>query len=153
VATTKLTQQEKQEWDELYQYVKKEILQYDASQSIPSTMVLRLKGLSTGKFIENKHIEDKAKYSYKIILYTFQIQKQPILFAVKNKEFANEISKFNYICKIVENNINDVYNRVLIADKSKIKTETTNTDNITHNGAEYQKQNIENKNTKLNDLW
>jgi hypothetical protein len=155
VSKTKLTQQEKQEWDELYQYVKKDILQYDKSQSIPPMLVLRLKGLSTGKFIENTSIQNKANYTYKIILYTFQIQKQAILSAISKKEFKNEANKFNYICKIVENNLNDVYNRVLSAEKAKVKTEETKTDNLFHDGVEYQKRDINNKkiNNKLTNLW
>jgi hypothetical protein len=152
LAVTKLTQQEKLEWDELYQYVKKEILQYDKNQSIPPALVLRLKGLSTGKLIENKNISDKASYSFTIILYTFQIQKQVILSSIKNKEFKNESQKFSYICKIVENNLNDVYNRVIASEKSKSKTEEIKTDIIFNNGADYTKTETK-KNKKLDSLW
>ena len=63
-----MTSIEKAEWDELYQYVKKEILFYDDSQAMPSNFVLRLRGLTKGKYIDNKNIEDKADYSFKIIL-------------------------------------------------------------------------------------
>lgn len=153
LAVTKLTQEEKTEWDELYQYVKKEILQYDKSQSIPPSLVLRLKGLSTGKFIENNNIPDKAKYSYKIILYAFQIHKQAILISIRNKEFKSEANKFNYICKIIENNLNDVYIRVCSAEKAKTKTEEAKLDNLSHDGAEYQKTEYKNDNKKLNNLW
>ena len=107
-----MTSIEKEQWDKLYQYVKKEILLYNDSQSIPSSLVLRLKGLTTGKYIENKNTKDKANYSYEIILYTFQICRPSIMSAISNKVFESESNKFNYICKIVENNINDVYLRV-----------------------------------------
>jgi len=149
----KMTKQEKAEWDNLYNYVKKEILQYDNSQSIPPTLVLRLKGLATGKYIENKKIEDRAKYSFKIILYTFQICKPKIIYAICGKEFKNEANKFNYICKIVENNINDVYNRVKMSQKNQEKTETISTENLYHSGAEYKKKSKEIKSNKLEDLW
>jgi hypothetical protein len=152
MANTKLTKEEKEQWNELYQYVKHEILQYDKSQSIPSTLILRLKGLTTGKYLENRSIEDKAKYSFKIILYTFQICKPQILSAIRGKEFKNEANKFNYICKIVESNINDVYKRVSDAEQSKVKTEEINTDNLMHDGASYQRK-TQTKNSKLNDLW
>ena len=58
-----MTSVEKEQWDKLYQYVKNEILLYDSSQSIPSSLVLRLKGLTKGKYMENRNTEDKADYS------------------------------------------------------------------------------------------
>lgn len=52
--SVKMTDVEKQEWDELYRYVKKEILFYDDNQSLSSFICTKLKGIRTGKFIENK---------------------------------------------------------------------------------------------------
>lgn len=149
----KMTSIEKEQWDKLYQYVKKEILLYDDSQSIPSSLVLRLKGLTKGKFIENKNIEDKADYSYEIILYTFQICKPAIMSALFGKTFDSETYKFNYICKIVENNINDVYLRVIKAKKTEENIQKMDTDILSHNGGIYQKKTEELKNDKLKDLW
>ncbi len=112
MSVTKMTETEKEQWRNLYQYIKKEILMYDNSQSIPSNLILRLKGLTKGKYIENKSQEDKANYSYDVILYAFQISKPMIMTAIQGKTFNTELQKFNYICKIVENNINDVYIRL-----------------------------------------
>lgn len=142
-----------EQWDKLYQYVKKEILLYDDSQSIPSSLVLRLKGLTKGKYIENKSIEDKADYSYEIILYTFQICKPSIMSALTNRTFDNESYKFNYICKIVENNINDVYSRVNKAKKTEENIKSMDTSNLSHSGGSYQKKTEELKNKRLNELW
>lgn len=144
---------EKKQFDELYQYVRKEILLYDDTQSIPSDLVLRLKGLSTGKLLENKKQTDKANYSYKIILYTFQICKPKIMSAIHGKDFSSERQKFNYICAIVENNLNDVYMRVERAKKSETKLEGMNTDNLSHKGASYKPKTEEVKNKRLEDLW
>lgn len=149
-----MTSIEKEQWDKLYQYVKKEILFYDDSQSIPSSFILRLKGLTKGKYIENRNIEDKADYSYEIILYTFQICKPSIMSALANKVFENETNKFNYICKIVENNINDVYLRVCKVQKSEERINTIDTNILSHNsGSAYQKKTEDIKNKKLNELW
>ena len=153
LTATHLNSEEKRQWDELYQYVRKEILQYDDKQSIPSNLVLRLKGLSTGKLIENRAIEDKAEYSYEIILYTFKLYKSNILSAIKTKDFKNEMSKFLYICAIIENNINDVYLRIVNAKKSQEKTESMNVENLSHGGAEYQSKTGNTTNEKLKDLW
>ena len=49
-----MTEKEKQQFGELYQYVKKEVFNYDDKQSLPSSFVLGLNGLATGKLIENK---------------------------------------------------------------------------------------------------
>ena len=151
--SNKMTSIEMEQWDKLYQYVKKEILLYDDSQSIPSSLVLRLKGLTKGKYIENKSIEDKADYSYEIILYTFQICKPSIMSALTNRTFDNESYKFNYICKIVENNINDVYSRVNKAKKTEENIKSMDTSNLSHSGGSYQKKTEELKNKRLNELW
>ena len=91
-----MTSIEKEQWDKLYQYVKKEILLYGDSQSIPSNLILRLKGLTKGKYMENRNTEDKADYSYEIILYTFQICKPSIMSALASRTFDSESYKFNY---------------------------------------------------------
>ncbi len=148
----KMTDIEKESWDKLYQYVKKEILLYSDSQSIPSSLVLRLKGLTKGKYFENKYTEDMADYSYEVVLYTFQICKPSILKSIINKTFENEQNKFNYICKIIENNINDVYLRV---EKSKHSEEIINMvdTNILNSDGIYQKKTEEVNNKNLNELW
>lgn len=148
-----MTSIEKEQWDKLYQYVKKEILLYNDSQSIPSSLVLRLKGLTTGKYIENKNIKDKANYSYEIILYTFQICRPSIMSAISNKVFESESNKFNYICKIVENNINDVYLRVQKSKKIDENIDKLDINILSHNTGEYQKKTEELRNKRLNELW
>lgn len=148
-----MTSIEKEQWNRLYQYVKKEILLYDSSQSIPSSLVLRLKGLTKGKCMENKKIPDKADYSYEIVLYTFQICKPLIMSAVSRKTFKTEVSKFHYICKIVENNINDVYLRVQKVQKTEENIGKLDTGIISHSGGTYQKKTEELKNKRLNGLW
>lgn len=148
-----MTSIEKEQWNELYEYVKKEILMYDNSQSIPSNFVLRLKGLTKGKYIDNKNIEDRANYSYKTVLYTFQICKPSIMSALTTKTFENESYKFNYICKIVENNINDVYLRLNKVKKAEENIQSLDTNVLSHNGGVYQKKTEELKNKRLSELW
>lgn len=148
-----MTSIEKEQWANLYQYVKKEILMYDDSQAIPSSLVMRLKGLLHGKFIENNKTENKADYSYEIVLYTFQICRPAIMKALSYKTFDNETARFNYICKIVENNLNDVYIRVKKVEKSEESIQMMDTDVLTHEGSNYQKKTQEVKNQRLNELW
>lgn len=149
----KMTIEEKKQWDDLYWYVKKEIMLYDENQSLPNNIVLRLKGLTQGKLLANNNTENKAKYTYEIVLYAFKISKPAIFNALYGKTFNNEISKFIYIAAIVENNINDVYLRISNAKKSQEKTEVINIDTVCHEGAEYTRKTNDQVNKKLEGLW
>lgn len=146
----KMTEEEKAAWERLYYYVKN-LLGYDENQALSSQMVLRLKGLLTGKFIENKNIQDNAGYSYDIILATFKYCKPDIDKALRTNRFQNEQHKFLYITKIVENNINDVYLRMKNAEKAKEEAKNTTVETSKHTGAEFKPK--ENKNDKFADLW
>ena len=68
---------DKEEFDELYKYVKNDILLYNR-KILPKEFVLRLRGLSEGKFMSNKNTQAQASYSYKEILLTFKLCKSKI---------------------------------------------------------------------------
>lgn len=149
-----MTEQEKKQWDSLYQYVKKEIMGYSDEQKLPKHFVLRLKGLSEGKFVANNKIQPLAHYGFDIILYTFKICKPNILYALQTKEFKNETNKINYICAIVERNINDVYIKVKTAQETKVKTENVDISILTNDAATYKTKTTEkNMTEKFSDLW
>ena len=119
----KMSEQEKKQWNNLYQYVKKNILEYDDNQSLSNSIVLRLKGLSTSKFMENKNINSMSKYSYEVILNTFKFCSPVIQKALKNKNFIDDTHKINYIIKIVEPKINTIYKKMKDNELSKKKRE------------------------------
>ena len=137
----KMTEVEKKEWSELYNYVKKEILFYDDNQNIPQNICRKLKGIRTGKFIENRLIENQAEYPYRILA------------ALSGKTFESEMQKVNYICAIVKNNINDVYEMVKRKERNDEKVENMDTEILTHKAAHYQTKTKELKNDKLKNLW
>lgn len=148
-----MTEEERIAWNALYQYVKK-LLGYDENQALSSTMVLRLKGLLTNKFIENKNIEATANYSYEVILATFKYCSPDIQRALRTNRFENEMHRFLYITKIVENNINTVYMKMKNSEKSEEKIEEVDTTIANYVGAEYQnKQNKRSREEKFSDLW
>lgn len=147
-----MTEKEKKDWEALYMYVKN-LLGYDENQALSSTMVLRLKGLLTNKFIENKNIEDRANYSYETILNTFKFCSPDIYRALRTNNFKDEMHRFNYVLKIVEKNINDVYLRMRSVEKSKEEATNISVDAVKHTGAEYQRKTKEVNNKLLNDLW
>ena len=152
MAKKKMTEKEKRDWENLYFYVKK-MLGYDENQALSSTMVLRLKGLLTNKFIENGNIQDGANYSYEVILNTFKFCSPTINKALKTNSWSNEMHRFNYILKIVESNINNVYLRMKNVQKTKEEAKNTTIDTANHVGADYQRKTKEVNNKLLNDLW
>lgn len=146
----KMSEEEKQSWKALYYYVKN-LLGYDENQALSTQMVLRLKGLLTNKFIENKKIQDSANYSYEVILNTFKYCKPQIDKALRTNNFKNEWHKFLYVTKIVENNINDVYLRMKNAEKAKEEAKNMVVEAPTHIGAEFKPK--ENKKDRFSNLW
>lgn len=146
-----MTEEEKIAWDELYTYVKKNIMGYDDNQALSSTMVLRLKGLLTNKFIENNNIKDTANYSYETILNAFKYSSLDINKALRANDFKDESHKFNYILKIVEKNINTVYVKMKNVEKAKEEAKKMTIEAPTHTGAEYKPK--EKKKDKFADLW
>lgn len=152
MARKKMTEKELRDWEALYYYVK-DLLGYDENQALSSTMVLRLKGLLTNKFIENNNITSTANYSYETILNTFKFCSQDIYKALRTNNFKDEMHRFNYVLKIVEKNINTVYLRMKNVEKTKEEAKNTTIDTVNHIGAEYQRKTKETNSKLLNDLW
>lgn len=150
MAKKKMTDKEKQDWENLYYYVKN-LLGYDENQALSSTMVLRLKGLLTNKFIENNNIQDGANYSYEVILNTFKFCKLDIDKALRTNRFVDEQHKFNYILKVVEKNINTVYMKMKNFQKAKEEAKNTTVEAPIHTGADFKPK--EKKTNKFSDLW
>ena len=151
MARKKMTEEEKEAWDALYTYVKKNIMGYDDNQALSSAMVLRLKGLLTNKFMENKNIEASANYSYETVLNAFKYSSLDIQRALRTNNFKDESHKFNYILKIAEKNINTVYVKMKNAEKAKEEAKNTTIEAPTHTGAEFKPR--EKKKDKFTDLW
>ena len=145
-----MTEEEKIAWENLYYYVKN-LLGYDENQALSSAMVLRLKGLSTNKFMENEKIKSTANYSYEVILNTFKFCSPDIQRALRTNSWANEAHRFNYILKVVESNINNVYLRMKNIEKAKEEAKNTMVEIPTHTGAEFKPK--EKKTNKFSDLW
>ncbi len=150
----KMTKEEIKEFDELYQYIKKDIFEYDDSQKFPKYMILRLKGLKEGKFVANTNVTPMANYRYPDILYTFKINKLKIKQIIHSDKFNSEQHRFNTIMMIIEREINDVINRLKRVNENNKKINNMELQNMSHEGAKYKSKN-ENKlvNEKLNELW
>lgn len=148
-------QTENEQWNELYEYIRTEILGYTKDMQLPKFMIYRLRGLKEGKFMSNKNTPANANYSYYEMLLTFKACRLDIQRYTEQKlAFTDENHRFNYIMVIIENNINDIViklqnskqqlERVESIDVSAIKRETT---------SEYKKKSKEVKNSRLDGLW
>lgn len=150
----RMSQEDKFYWEQLYTYVRKNVMGYDDNQSLSKNMVLRLKGLLTNKFMANNNIEDTSNYSYETILLTFKYCISDIQRGLRKNIFNDENHKFAYILKIVESNINTVYMRMKNAKKTKEEIECHDiTDAVNYVNNFKSKDNSKHNSTKYNDLW
>jgi len=140
-----------QDLDDLYRYVKDEILQYK-DKKMPNDMMGRLIGLKEGKFYANNNNGSEGTYDYKLILLTFKLMKGTILSYIDNTEFKNERHKINGIMKIIESEINNVKDRLNAAKKSEEKTINVDISNQLNEQSTYKRKS-KNKNDSLKDLW
>lgn len=147
--------EEYKEWDELYQYVRHEIMQYDKQQLTPHQRN-RLQGLKIGEYgnkVGNKIALNVNGYPYKIILLTFKALKFDIL-KINNSKFNDENGKFNYILAMVMNMLPIIDNRLKQKEKAKEEIENKNLDSFMNTEADYKKKTEDNKVAdKLKDLW
>lgn len=149
----KTKKQINEEWDELYQYIKHDIIGY-SDKAIPKYMILRFRGLADGKFMANKKTKPMATYEYTDILMTFKINKIKIHNAMRSVEFKDERHMFNYIMVIIEGSINDVVDMLKRKAKSETKTENVEVASIVvEDKAEYKKKTKNKESKLLNDLW
>lgn len=148
----KMSDKELSEWNELYAYVRIKIMGYDDNQSLSRSIVLRLKGLATNKYMENNSIKATAHYSYAVILNAFKYC-MPDIQKVLNNSFKDEQHKFNYILKIVEPKINEVYMRMKNAQKEKEKVNAINAERIANYQNHHSDRQRRKPNKKLEDLW
>ena len=146
--------EENKQWNELYEYVKKEILEYTDDMQLPRFIILRLRGLRSGKFMANRNSEPMASYDYNTILLTFKACKYDILRYTKQNNFKDEQHRFNYVMVIIENNINDIVMRLKNVKKQEKKIDTIDVETIKRDeSAEYTKKSKETTNKRLDDLW
>ena len=147
----RMTKEDKEAWDNLYEYVRTKVMRYDSNQALPSKMVLRLKGMMNGKFIANNSTKDMANYSYDVVLNTFKYSMPDIQRALGSVSFKDESHKFNYVMKIVEGNLNDVYMRMKGAERAREEILKEESSIVPHKAVEYKPKKKDKD--KFSDLW
>ena len=140
------------EWYELCAWIEVNIFNYSPNQKLQERACQALRGLQKGKVFGNNELPDNGKYPFNVILMTFKANKTTIQNALKNKTFESEQLKMQYVCAIVRDKINDIYNRYLNAQKTQEKVETVDTSVMTNEGAKY-KATEKKTNKRLENLW
>lgn len=82
-----------------------EFLDYVPGQVFPTILMKKLKELEF--------------YGYDVINRTIDKSYNSIQYALRTKEFSNDVGKISYIFAIIKNNINDVYKEVLREEKEE----------------------------------
>lgn len=140
---------EKAQWEQLCEYVKTNIMGYDENQKLSKYMILRLRGLHDGKFMANKAVESLAHYSYDIILLTFKYVKPRIDYKLKENNFADDQHRFNFVMKVVGENINLVYNKVKKLKEEQKKVEKIEVIDLPN----YENKYVTQLNKNLEKFW
>ena len=107
---------EKAEWLKLVEWVEINIFNYDVPyQNLQRNSSLILRGLRKGQHFANNKNTINGDYPFDVILMAFKANKVKIQNSIKNKNFLNEENKMFYVCSIVRNDLEDIYNRYLKA--------------------------------------
>ena len=129
-----MTEQEKNDFRSLCDYIKKNILMYGDDKAFPKSMAIRLKGIAYGQHIINGKTEEKRIiYPYNVILATVIMNKGKMLYGIGATQFKNEQHLVNYIAKIIELNINDTVDMINRRRKTKEQAKDIKKDVSTHN--------------------
>ena len=141
------------DFKEMCAWIEREIFGYDENQKLQKMACLKLQGLRSGKVVANNNIENNGNYSLDVIWNTFRANKLLILKALKNKTFSSEQAKMGYVCAIVREHLNDMYQRMKNAELSKSKQDAVNIDVDSYNKNIYHKQTIDYENSTFEDIW
>ena len=108
---------EKDSKDELFTYIAKDVLQYEEGQILPPILIKKINELHNF-------------YDYEVIHECFVICKDNITYWMTTKSFTSEFGKVSYIMKIIENKINDVYDKWKFKQRQHAQQENYNLDSL-----------------------
>lgn len=134
---------ETDDWAEVYEYFKHQILNLDEGKNLSPHAVNRLQGLRVGQYMRSATNTRALKrgYPYKVILNTLRYSKRNIDYAVKHKNFKSEKHKIDYIMVIVQNNINFIQKRMDDLAHQREKVEKLKKEEVTTTqGAAYKRK-------------
>lgn len=112
---------ETEQRNNLFDYVKYEIMNYSDEKKLSPSMINGLISLRNGKFVRKGDKLTEESYDYYVILTTFKAKKMDIVRSTFGKTFTDDNHKFNYIMVIIKNSINDVAKRIETVRQQKFK--------------------------------
>lgn len=131
---------ETSDWDKLYNYFKKEILELDDGASLTKHATERLLGMRVGRYKPNATNTRVIKqgYPFKVILNTLKFKKSAIEHALKTVPFKNHEHKIDYIMRIVQNDLDFVQKRMEMAERNQRRIEKIKEEEATTQGSTYK---------------
>lgn len=148
-----MTKEEKKELNDLLNYVKNNILYYSDTQKTPPFLKKKINELALGE-------DGVFNYTYKMILYSFMINKNRIEYAFNTKTFKTEKHKINYMMVVVANSMNDIKKKVNLNKKIQEQKNQTLDDaqylaenNLLHGRDNYVRKTIELRSDEIDKLW
>lgn len=124
-----LRQEENSDWENCYEYMKRDILGLGDGQSLTLHCVRRLRGLRVGKFYpDGNTIILKRGYDYYTILITMKVCRPRIIQYLNTMDFKDDSHRINGIFTILVGEINDIYTRIEAQRKANFKLEETEFD-------------------------
>lgn len=147
----KKTTKKDPDWEELYNYVKIELLGYK-NKKLPQKFILRLLGLKDGKFMANNKISSQAVYPFKTILLTFKLCRAKIDSYMASTTFKDESHMINGIMVIIESEINNTVDILERKRKAEEKSVTVDVNAQYSDQANYKTKGVITKNEKIRGL-
>lgn len=141
----KVGSEQKKQFNEIYDYVRYELLKYDKGMKLPNSFIYRLYGIACGRHsyrAPNKKIEEDMPivYPFPIILATLIKCKAKILHSFKTYAFNDENHRINYIFKVIEENINGTKMEYDRRQKEKEKLDNVDAERLSREVQSYNKQ-------------
>lgn len=119
-----MSEEDIEEFNKLYTYIQEEVLCLKKDKEnkkyppLSKNVVLRLKGLHSGKFYENKKVKATEKtYSYQTIKEAFALSLHSIHYAFDHRNFSDIEHKCFYAISIASKKIEEVDYRKREAEK------------------------------------
>lgn len=116
-----LNKKEDTDWDLVYRYFRKDILNQSESVTLDNHSVKRLKGLRLGQYYPSGNNTKilKRGYQFETILIAMKVVKAKINSLVGTQNFADQKHRVDWIMKFITNEIPDVQRRLDMKKRSE----------------------------------
>lgn len=116
-----LSKKEDSDWDAVYRYFRKEIVNQNESIKLSEHTVKRLRGLRIGQYYPSGNNTKilKRGFEYETILITLKVVKAKVQALIGTQNFKDNKHRVDWIMKFVTNEIDDVQRRIDMKNRSE----------------------------------